>query len=401
MPVARARCPSVVRDIWEIQLTRSVLCIAVVCLALHSSHGIRADTDLSEGSVREMLADYVSERATAEKREEITNSFRTSARRSVLRTFVARAAVTDGERPHALQLAIDLQLDGLFKKIKKEVDGPDEALVVKYLFTTQDSGAMDFLYDRWEQKAIDSNSYKAIADGFVEYLVEFGTVERLYKYTRNKGADSAKVLTAADIVRWQIGSAEGNLEQAWKEFSRNSQINSKAFPMRVDAVDVVPVDEFHRTGLVRRVGKNYQLLPGAAMEWNRIPDGWQNEVFFLKLRVRVMSGDGASVVIETEGQSLGVEVSGGKWTVKGGNRTADVDPQAWEEIVIFCQYDPRVEGQARNGVVTVENKLTIRAGQFNGKLTRIRINAGEGSTMVIGNMHMQKQRGTKDPNKRR
>jgi hypothetical protein len=78
-----------------------------------------------------------------------------------------------------------------------------------------------------------------------------------------------------------------------------------------------------------------------------------------------------------------------------------VDNAAWEEIVIFCQYDPTVEGQVRKGVVTVENKLTVNIGQFNGRLTRIRVTAGEGSTIVFGNMHVQKQRGTKDPKKRR
>jgi hypothetical protein len=172
--------------------------------------------------------------------------------------------------------------------------------------------------------------------------------------------------------------------------------------MGIAAVDVVPVDEFRRTGRIRKVGKNYQLMPGATMEWNQLPDSWQFEVFFLKLRMRVMSGDGASVIIETETHSQGLEVRGSKWVpTRGATKTHDVDNDAWEELVIFCQYDPNVEGQVRDGVVTVEGKLTVRTGQFNGPLTRIKVTAGEGSTIVFGNMHIQKQRGTKDPKKRR
>jgi hypothetical protein len=361
---------------------------------------------MPENKIRDLLEEYVSDRPTLERRKEIADSFRNEAKRHMLRPYVARAATTEGERPHALKLATDIQLDGLFKKIKKEIDGPDEALVVKYLFVTQDGGATEFLYDRWEEKSTDSDSYKMLTDSFVQYLVEFETVEKFYKYARKKGGDPAKILTATDIVMWQAdahnSASEPDIEEVWREFHRQSKYNEKTFPMGISEVDVVPVDEFHRTGRIRKVGKNYQLLPGATMEWDRLLDAWQYEVFFLKLRMRVMSGDGASVTIETETDKQGFDVRGGKWVpTRGATRTADVDNAAWEEIVIFCQYDPTVEGQVRKGVVTVENKLTVNIGQFNGRLTRIRVTAGEGSTIVFGNMHVQKQRGTKDPKKRR
>jgi hypothetical protein len=180
-----------------------VLLACAVTFAEMSTSPIHADPDMPESKIRDLLEEYVSDRPTLERRKEIADSFRNEAKRPMLRSYVARAAVTEGERPHALNLAIEIQLDGLFKKIKKEIDGPDEALVVKYLFVTQDGGATEFLYDRWEEKPTDSDSYKMLTDSFVQYLVEFDTVEKFYKYARKKGGDAAKLLTSTDIVMWQ------------------------------------------------------------------------------------------------------------------------------------------------------------------------------------------------------
>jgi hypothetical protein len=220
-----------------------------------SASPIQADPDMPENKIRDLLEEYVSDRPTLERRKEIADSFRNEAKRHMLRPYVARAATTEGERPHALKLATDIQLDGLFKKIKKEIDGPDEALVVKYLFVTQDGGATEFLYDRWEEKSTDSDSYKMLTDSFVQYLVEFETVEKFYKYARKKGGDPAKILTATDIVMWQAdahnSASEPDIEEVWREFHRQSKYNEKTFPMGISEVDVVPVDEFHRTGRIR------------------------------------------------------------------------------------------------------------------------------------------------------
>lgn len=370
------------------------LLMALMVGSMFSTVAVTADA-LTAKAYEHRLNEYFRSDCDAKRREEIISEFRHGVARDTLRKDLSRYVVKPESRGHALAMGAELQVYGLYKKIMKDIDGPHETVAVKYLFKVQDPGSTEVLYERWESKRMDSESYKLVYDGFTSNMVRMQTVDRFANYAKGKTADPVRAAAARRILMYQMGKnaddPQESIEKLWKAFKIEEMEDPYTFALERDKIRIEWSD-FWRTGRMRTCNMNYKLYPGASMELFGIPDDVQDRAFYLKCRMRVLSGDGATIALHTASGGEGPVVQGGKWasTSAAGQPLpkADLVPGKWEEITIF--YRPNLattEKYDRICVVTVERVMTAQVGSFNGKFEKLVVSAGGGSTVVVGCLH--------------
>ncbi len=376
--------------------------LLAVCLLLSTSP-TQVEADLSGKEAGALVSEYLDEACVDARRTAIVDELRKGARSESLFTPLKRAAGKDETRAHAITLATELRVAGLFKTIKKEVDGPHEQLVLKYLFTTQDSGSMDFLFDRWKDNAVDSQPFSRVSDGFSMHYVPLDTMGKFRDYLKNKDAVEEKKVIARRILLQQMDKDPQDttldIEEVWKEYYVEHKTNSLRFT--IAGTDVLRLPGWLYEGRIRRYGDNYKYFPPARMLLTRIPDEWQKQNFTLKVGVRVTGGEGALIGLATSGMEpdryWGPTVLGEAWVLRfsgGVMKSAKLQPGTWQTITFDFRYnnDSRVE-YMRWVTVDIGGEVIAKDLLFSGKFERLIVASGETCQLVVGGIDYTEPRG--------
>jgi hypothetical protein len=373
-----------------------------VCLLLSASPA-RVDADLSSKEAAALVSEYLDENCAAERRAAIVVELRKGTRPEVLFTQLKRASGKDETRALAVTLSTHLRLGGLFKTIKKEIDGPHESIILTYLFTTQDSGSMDFLFDRWKDNAIDSQPYSRVTDGFNMHYVPLDTMGKFRDYLKHKDAVEEKKPVARQILLQQMDKDPQDttldIEETWREYYVEHKTNSMRFS--IAGTDVLKLPGWHFDGRIRKYGDNYKYFAPARMLLTRIPDTWQKQNFTFKVGVRVTGGEGGMIGWGTSGmepdRSWGPTVIGEAWVLRfsgGVTKSVKLQPGTWQTITFDFRYsnDSRVE-YMRWVTVDIDGEVVAKELLFSGKFERLIVATGETCQLVVGGIDYAEPRG--------
>jgi hypothetical protein len=345
--------------------------------------------------IRAHVAEYLEDNCHAHRRGEIAIALRDRANPGTVRTQLDHAVRRGEQRAAALELAGRLNIDGFFRRVRRDIDGPDEEAIVKYIFEVQEIGATEFLFDRWKDKDIGSDSYEIVNDGFLTTFVRMPTMEKIRIYVMHRNTEEERRTRAGRILLYQMERSpeedQSDIGQKWVDYFNGWEQDRKKAP--VPGIDVLKMANLRIEGRHRRIDDNLKLFAGSYIEWTPIPEEWQAKIFFMRCHIRVISGNGATLYLETSRGKPGPLVRDGRWTVPDSEnpRTAPMDAGAWEELAFYYEHNPRVSPFYRRVVVTVERKLTLSTGGLDGRFNRLYLTAGEGA-VVVGGLSLMRQR---------
>jgi hypothetical protein len=366
---------------------RAVVAMLVMaaCFFTHPPAG----AELSKRDIKALVTEYVNPDTDAARRLEVLGKLRLESRPALALEYIKTALKNDAERPFALDLATELRVEGLFKTLKKDIDGDDEDRIVSYCFATQDDGATALLFDRWKEKPVDEAAFILVKEGFAKWYVDLETIGKFREYIKAEDSDVTKRQFARLILLAQMdlpSTSKVDIDEAWKDFYVDHKTNSVAFTMV--GRDVLKMTGWSVGGRTRTFGENYKLFPQSVMEFVAIPEEWQKANFSLKIGVRVTEGAGCHVGLGTDAGMFAPTVEGSNWTVKvggGGSKSTKFKLGEWVTIEFDCTYrDKDTVDYRRDCIIRIGNEDVITNGLLTGKLEKILLLASDTSVFTIG-----------------
>jgi hypothetical protein len=329
------------------------------------------EAELSKNNIKALVTEYANPKTEPVRRQVILAKLRAESRPVQALEAIKGCLKNDPERPYALELAAEFRVAGLFKQLKKEIDGADEGRIVIYCFATQDEGATTFLFDRWKEKPADKPSFTMVKEGFLKWYVDIETIGKFREYVKSKDAEPTKTDFARQILLAQMDlplDSAAVIEDAWKAFYVDYKTNSVDFSFKGRDVLRMPGWDIH--GKVRQFGQNYKLFKGGVMDLATIPEEWQKMSFSLKIGVRVTEGTGCLVGLVTDAGACAPIVEDDSWAVHidGGGTYRDKD----------------VVDYRRECTIRLDNRELLANGLIAGKLERIVIYANDKAELTVG-----------------
>lgn len=237
------------------------LYVLLICLTFgllnFTENGSTVCAELDKGAIKKAVGKYLDSDASDETKEKYLKILLKGSNAGVANA-VKSALKKEATREAALDLAIALQLRGLFKTVKKQIaTNPDK--IVKLALISNDKGAVKELIKVWGDSAIDSDVYAAIATAFTTIGVDIGDLEAFYKFTDDSDADEARRVTAGEILAFQ-GSLDtkdpDEVALLWNGVRKTYKVDGQSLaPKGMSLRHVGEVSERN----IKRIGRNSQV----------------------------------------------------------------------------------------------------------------------------------------------
>lgn len=320
---------------------RNVQLILLACVLLFACQA-KVLCDAAKPDVKKLTKEYLEKSTAEERRSEIVFLLR-AAQPSSLKSEISAALKNNVSG--ALALAAALKVQGLLRDVRKLFDSPERQSVLGWIMRSTDPEGIEFLFGRWKEAGTDSEEFSAVDTAFRSGRLP---VECLDKLLKDYLGDSARGSFSRAILNWQLGlgdKAAEDLRSDWKELRAAYLRESRTLPMTgeplLDSGNWVKEK-------CTRVGDNYRLEQEGRLVLDPLPFKIASRTTVLKVRVCVLSGNGAKVRF-----AWGRAGAGGGFAALSTDKTWDCEAAAHENI--------------RSVPLTVEKWMEIR---FNHELKK-------------------------------
>lgn len=290
-----------------------------------------------------------------------------------------RALRNDETKAKALELALALKTPSLFRTVKDDVDGPDEAGIVELGLMTNDDGAAEFLAKRWVEVGTDSASFGYLQSGFETYAIALDGIKVFEDVLEGE-----RKSMAAKIVKFQFGAESDDpakLLSKWDDLEEAYEFDAMEF--EVSGAALLPDAKIG--GTVHKIGPNYRLVKDGVVSC-AIPKEYESGDFTLSVRVRATE-DGSQVVASMGPGMWDLKYKGGEWTNElkssGDNFAVGVEPGEWA-LISFIVEDVSRENESgvRKGEIQVNGESLVNPAQFGGDNITLEVEANGTATVV-------------------
>ncbi len=345
-----------------------------------------AENPPTKRQVGELIETYLARDSTAEQRADARDRLRQAA--PALATTPLRTALRDdAARARALELAVDLGVEGLWASARPHIDGPDEDLVVRYGLALSERGADREILARWKTAERASTTYGIASAALNTWPIGLPTIEELKRYL-DAAEDDRKADDAKTILCFQLGIPAGSaerLEAHWDELITTYEVDAKRFRRRGE--DLLRGKHWENTGPISRIGPNYRLGLGAWMTLPA-PDRWNEGDMTVLVRARPLAGTGTSVGLGTVQGTWQVRYEAGRWSVRSGRQVeyfVEAKHGEWVTIKFVVRDDNEANTRlARRCSIFVDDEVLMKNGELNGEFEHILIHTDESSAVVGG-----------------
>ena len=356
--------------------------------------------DLKEREIVDLVGQFTSDLTDAKGKDEAFIKLR-RANPSVVKKLIVPLLSNEDKRGAALDLAIKLRLTGLFNETKKLIDGESGAKVIELFFTTYDTAAQNFLFERWKTVDVTSESFKLLDEGFRKYpVVDVSLLTKFHPYLSGANQnlkDSATGVLAAQLGA--VGSDSDELLANWNKLKATFAKESMSFPPTT--IDPSLVSRYLVTE-VRSVGKNHRI--GMTGSLAMMFDEPIKDSFVIRMKI-MPKGNAGKVIFKmrdfprdptAEYGFWELAWGDGNWCVRSSRNeySLPVKVGEWEEIEFDVRQETTAEG---GGVQKVSRYLRIQVGGKTllpkGTMSRppasLEIQA-EGSEIVVGGIEVKR-----------
>lgn len=318
-----------------------VTCAFALCcmlfLATAPSRSVAQAMDAK--GIKSAVEQYTDAKTTDARRESLLGVLGKSNQPEVAKQIKTVAKKAD-RKEHALKLALQLELRGVFDSFEKDIaTWPRE--VSQLAMLSADRKAEAAIVKKWKELAIDSDEWIAINHALSSLGADWATLEDLSKYAAAEGTPEDKAAAAGEILKWQlsldtsdpleISLLWSSIAESKKDFARHST----ATGMDLSKHPSVESSHFERAGasLVYPKGGHANLTAG--------PTGMASPGYAVTFRLWFSEApkSGGVGLMHSKGSDkpvvYGVQIKDGNWVLqKAGQeaKQAKVKTRAWTTV---------------------------------------------------------------------
>lgn len=240
---------------------RIVIYIVLVGFALGfmdvSTSKSTVNAELDKSAIKKAVGKYVDAEATADTKEKYQRILLRGKNADVAKALKS-ALKKEDKLENALDLAIALQLRGLFKTAKSKISVSPKK-IVKLGLITNDKGAVKDLIKIWEESDTDSEVYDAILQGLKSIGVDIGDLNTFYKLTDDSEADEARRVAAGQILAFQGGLDTEDPDEIallWDGIAKKYKVDGKS--TESTGLSLRHIDDIREHNL-KVIGRNIQI----------------------------------------------------------------------------------------------------------------------------------------------
>ncbi len=329
----------------------SLFLAVLVATLVQNPHVAQAKTD-----PKKLVEEYVAEATNDSRRLDILALLELSGSAS-LATPLKKSLGAEATRNRAIDLAMLMQVRGLFDAMKPAYDAGEISRVVSYGMLLQEKGAGEWIFERWKTLDKDSDEWLALTNELLNLPIEQTVLKKWVDLAKNKDFDRRK--SAAHIVSRQIGESITDADEVvrlWPEWEKT--LKAEGLPQACAGLNVLfrsPWEAKNR----KPWGFNYRIDEGGFMDCRDCPPASASQGSFqitARVFIPVDSSIAVNLLTKAPGAAPGVGYScpltfaDKKWHLEAGeNYSKDgvYGPGKWATIGFEVARPPK--DPARHG----------------------------------------------------
>lgn len=310
-----------------------------------------------------------------------------------VRSGLTKYVRVEDTRAGALQLCLDMKLEGSDKDFDDFLNSPLQAKVLDLCFavaSAHESPLCDGVTRLWMESALDSDAFKAVQERLTTVkLPRAASIKKVKKSTLKKLPKDRNEQLAA-VLKFQLDLKGDNsveiLEAARAHFGLDDASHDK---FQKSGGKAMELKYWNTEGEVAIEGKNVMLSPGASLNLKEVPKEWQEGSFNIRARVMVVEGDEHFVSLQLSSGAWTVQVKDGMWQIQtssGSVSQRKVKYGQWTEIR-FGITDNSNTNTRKNRLINIwvdGQQLMDWQGEADGDFTGAEIYAGSGDLIFGG-----------------
>jgi len=193
-----------------------LLFVAVVLLAMVQEHPAAQ----TKADPKKLVEEYVAEATNDSRRLDLLSQLEISGS-APLAAPLKKALGVETTRVRAIDLAMLMQVRGLFDAMKPAYEAGEIAKVVIYGMRLQEKGAADWLLDRWKAADMEGTEWRPLHEELLNVAIELGALKKWLDLAKNKDYDRRSF--AAHIVSCQVGETITDADEVvtkWPEWEK-------------------------------------------------------------------------------------------------------------------------------------------------------------------------------------
>lgn len=365
-----------------------VLCTLLLTLAVDHQQALAGEVD---GET--LISDFISPQMPESRRDEILKEL-AAMEPSDMQSQLKKAITEEAKRTHALRLAIEFQVPGLWSAAAKQFETDEQGQVIVYGLTTLDKGAEKFLIERWLNAALESEEFQSLQSAFQKYGVDPKLLDEFMDVVESDGG-LARADGALKVLYFQSGWRGWDKQEfidAWPDHFKKLKKTGGA--QKIKGRDMLRRASWAKTGATNW-GRALRLEKGAgANNENCAPPGLGTGSYSVTARLWLESlSTQASIAFNSDvggGSYAGyvVEFGDGKWSIEtGGGKTlgnAKVPKGKWFDVrwdVVQPHPDPK-KGEYLVSITVNGTKAYNKPMNASGTPCRVLVGVETGSVVL-------------------
>jgi len=326
--------------------------IFVVCVLLGSLVTTINGQNLNRRAIQAHIDSYVTADTTEERRKEIVEELR-SVPQSVLTSRIGPVLRDDAKRALGLELALALDVPGLYATVRQHRDGPDQHAIFRYGLALEERNAASDAIEQWTSLDVSEEAF-SVVDGLLrEFPIPFSLIEQVKRWAESASEDP-KLQAAERMLQFQMGISNP-LEEIiadWRTLAQEYQLASRLFRVRGTALRLNPRDA---SGTLVKVGHNLRLTGETRGLWE-VKDEWiKDDRIIITLYVLPERDSDIELSIRSRAGGWSMQLRDDKWVTEASDEmfTTPAQRGQWTEIVF--EFGPsQTQGDVKARVVEMK-----------------------------------------------